>query len=138
MKRNRKSIPVAERVYRRTSIDDKTDCWNWLGGKNNLGYGLIRDGDRMRTTHRVSYEANKGSIPHNLVVCHSCDNPSCVNPDHLWLGTMADNMQDMISKGRQRISPKLHTQWRHKRMLCPHCARDMPANSYARCHALCR
>lgn len=70
-------------------------CWEWRGGTTK-GYGTYRD----KSAHRVSYERYKGPIPPGMIVCHSCDNPSCVNPDHLWAGTYSDNANDMWSKGR--------------------------------------
>jgi len=128
----KKGLPLKQKLYSKIIIDEKTDCWNWQGGKNNIGYGLIRDGKRMRTTHRVSYELNNGQIPTNLVVCHKCDNPKCINPDHLWVGTRKDNTQDMMKKGRHKSNPDLN--WKQKRTVCEHCNKDVAVNVYSRCH----
>lgn len=78
------------------------ECWEWLGGKDRHGYGQFRTEKKQHKTmaHRFSYEIHIGPIPDGMKVCHSCDNPSCVNPDHLWVGTQADNVRDMIAKGR--------------------------------------
>lgn len=77
------------------------DCWNWLGSKNRGGYGLFSSvNDRHGTAHRVSYKLFKGEIPENMQVCHTCDNPACVKPAHLWLGTTQDNKKDQLNKGR--------------------------------------
>lgn len=77
------------------------ECWEWVGAKNH-GYGVLSRGGRNGANvlaHRMSYEINCGD-PGGLVVCHRCDNPSCVRPDHLFLGTQMDNMKDMHKKGR--------------------------------------
>jgi hypothetical protein len=82
-------------------------CWSWLGPKNRRGYGMIGSSllSAFRTSsHRFSYELHKGKIPDGLFVCHKCDNPECTNPDHLFLGTPLDNMQDKIKKGRQKVA----------------------------------
>lgn len=81
--------------------DDLKDCWIWTGAKSEDGYGWFGMHRKTRMAHRVSYELFVDEIPDNLFVCHSCDNPGCVNPAHLWLGTNQDNMNDMISKNRQ-------------------------------------
>lgn len=81
---------------------DKTDeCWTWTGGRINGGYGCFSvDGETNVAAHRFSYQLHNGEIPAGLVVCHRCDNPPCVRPDHLFLGTQLDNVRDMFSKGR--------------------------------------
>jgi hypothetical protein len=92
---------LIERLLDKIEINNTTGCWEFKGGKNNLGYGMIRDEKKMRTAHRVSYEEHSQiKIPKHLVVMHSCDNPCCVNPQHLSLGTRSDNTRDMINKGR--------------------------------------
>jgi hypothetical protein len=75
-------------------------CWVWKGTKNWYSYGKFRHNNKMYRAHRFSYELFKDKIPHGKIVCHSCDYTSCVNPDHLWIGTMKENVQDMIKKGR--------------------------------------
>lgn len=79
---------------------DLNPCWLWLGSKNDSGYGILRINRKTISTHRYSYIIHKGFIPLGMKVCHSCDIPVCVNPDHLWLGTDADNAKDKALKGR--------------------------------------
>ena len=79
----------------------KTDtCWNWTGHKNKCGYGKITIDNTPALTHRYSYELHKGEIPAGLMICHACDNPSCVNPEHLYAGTHQDNARDMVVRNR--------------------------------------
>lgn len=76
-------------------------CWEWNGKTNKSGYGSIRFNGEIPYVHRLSYRLFINKIPKGLYVCHSCDNPPCCNPNHLWIGTHEDNMNDKISKNRQ-------------------------------------
>lgn len=76
-------------------------CWYWTGKCTPRGYGVIEIDKRAKLVHRVMYRQYI-SDPGDLSVCHKCDNPCCVNPNHLFLGTHTDNMQDMVKKGRRR------------------------------------
>lgn len=84
-----KFIPVPE-----------SGCWLWTGAVDDCGYGRIAVNKINRTAHRISWLLHKGDIPKNMCVCHVCDVPSCVNPNHLFLGTHASNMKDRDEKGR--------------------------------------
>ena len=80
-----------------------TRCRIWTGPVNGHrgGYGIVRADGKTKRTHRVAWELSKGAIPDGMLVCHRCDNPPCVNVDHLFLGTDSDNSRDMVAKGRQ-------------------------------------
>ena len=83
----------------------KTDsCWLWTAASHPFGYGVIRIDGKNRLAHRVMYELRNGPIPDGKYICHTCDNPACVNPEHLFIGTQKDNMQDCSQKGRARSS----------------------------------
>lgn len=77
-------------------------CWNWTARLDKDGYGSIKHNHKVLRAHRVSWQLFRGEIPEGMYACHSCDNPRCVKPSHLFLGTPADNMQDRDRKGRHR------------------------------------
>lgn len=91
-------------IEQRIAPDLNSGCWLWTGNTHPTGYGVIgvRKRDKLKNTfaHRASWFAHKGQDPGRLKVCHRCDTPACVNPDHLFLGTQKDNLRDMYAKGR--------------------------------------
>lgn len=81
------------------------ECWEWQGATSENGYGQFRVGDKTLQAHRVSWLLHFGPIPDGMCVCHKCDNRSCVKPGHFFLGTLLDNIQDKVNKGRQSKGP---------------------------------
>lgn len=94
----RKPQDVVSRFW--TKVDKSGECWHWLGHLDKSGYGQIRMNGKGIGAHRFSWQFTYGVIPTDLHVLHRCDNPRCVRPDHLFLGTNLDNVQDKVNKGR--------------------------------------
>ena len=98
--------PLEEKFWEKVDKITASPCWLWTGTKDKDGYGQFRDGKKQKKAHRVSWELHHPDepIPEGKFVCHNCnnpyDNPSCVNPDHLWIGAPKANSQDMVKKGR--------------------------------------
>ena len=111
MKSKRRKAFAANRDRKISSLRERFDakvcksphpngCWIWTAVKHKAGYGKILHNRKTLLAHRVSFELNRHQIPDGLLVLHHCDNPSCVNPDHLFLGTYSDNAKDRDAKGR--------------------------------------
>lgn len=83
-------------------VAKSTTCWEWTGGRDKRGYGRLNIGNVPHLAHRTSWEVHKGPIPTGGHILHKCDNPACVRPSHLFLGSHADNMADKMQKGRHR------------------------------------
>lgn len=107
---------ICKRARKRTDLRDRfatkyvvgqDGCWEWTAALDHWGYGHIHTGSeidgnrRMEKAHRVSWKLHRGPVAEDLCVLHHCDNPRCVNPDHLFLGTHADNTEDKKKKGRE-------------------------------------
>jgi len=94
----------------RKNIQWTPTCWIWTGNRLVTGYGQFRLTPHLKThkvlAHRMSWEIHNGPIPVGMFICHKCNNPPCVNPDHLYAGTQKDNMQDRIVSGRYGSQPK--------------------------------
>ena len=106
---NKTKLPVEQRFW--AKVDKSGDCWEWQGSKRKDGYGRFRISAQVHQAHRVVYELTYGSIPDGLLVRHTCDNPSCCNPEHLITGTDLDNSNDKVARGRDRY---VHGEAQHK------------------------
>lgn len=92
-------VTLTERLARNSALNAETGCIEWTASKRN-GYGRVHWDGKPRTVHRLAWAAAHGPIPAGFGVLHRCDNPACLNPDHLFIGTHKENMRDMKSKGR--------------------------------------
>ena len=92
------------KFYEKFIVDANTGCWNWTHSLNTGGYGRVYISGKHILAHRFSYEMFNGDFDKSMFVCHKCDNPICVNPDHLFIGTAKDNNHDMMAKGRHRTN----------------------------------
>jgi hypothetical protein len=143
-----KPRPVAARFWEKVQRREANECWLWTGALDSSGRGSMWIAGKRRHVSRVSYELNVGPIG-SLYVCHRCDNPRCVNPHRLFLGTHGDNMADAKSKGRMRNTfqtGKTHCKNGHPfdenntflvqgSRRCRQCARNRTHESYMRLHS---
>ena len=108
MTRANPSFTLAERLRHRGWTVTDSGCWEWSGGRSLKGYGGVWNGFKVESTHRVAYRVWVGEIPEGYVVRHKCDNPPCINPDHLEVGTHADNSRDMVDRKRNMSGANHH------------------------------
>lgn len=97
-------LTLEDRFWEKVDRKSSDECWNWLGGIHMNGYGGFNDGTKSMKAHRFSWILFYGEIPEGKLICHKCDNRKCVNPNHLFLGTQKDNIQDRIRKGRSKYA----------------------------------
>src|SRR5947208_683071 len=95
-----KRVKTTEERFHESYFKTSCGCWIWLGVAKHNGYGQIKVYKKYIRAHRLAYELFNGKIPLGSLICHTCDIPSCVNPEHLWLGTHVENALDMVKKGR--------------------------------------
>ena len=140
-----KELQCMVRLLNRVEPNER-GCWIFKGAKNYKGYGLIGiRASRCHAAHRVSYHIFKEPIPKGMHILHSCDVPACVNPEHLWVGTNQDNMDDMVRKRRSPGADRTHcrqgheftpentgTRWDNGHRECRRCRADIKMQNYYR------
>lgn len=106
------------------SVSLSNGCRVWLGARNRKYYGQIRVGGKLEACHRTMFKMIKGEIPKGIQICHTCDTPQCINPNHLWAGTNRENSHDMVAKGRshgqnKKSCPRGHPLSGSNLYMCP-------------------
>lgn len=96
-----RGIPLKARLEHHSIPEPNSGCLLWMGAVDLAGYGRLQWKGKARRAHRLAYEVHRGAVPPDRFVCHKCDNPGCIEPNHLFLGTPLDNNRDMMKKGRQ-------------------------------------
>jgi HNH endonuclease len=129
------SAAVVERFWDRSIPEPNTGCWLYAGNTNAAGYGITTIRQRRLFAHRFAYELAVGKIPSGMLICHRCDTPACVNPDHLFIGSGADNTHDMQRKGRGRGRFTGATHCSHGHEFTAENTHVVPGESKRRCKA---
>lgn len=106
-----------DRFWSFVDMSDIDGCWPWTGYRDKDGYGKFTYRKYSRPAHRIAYGISREDIPAGFFCCHSCDNPPCCNPDHLWIGTPKDNVDDRHRKGRDACGDKSGSRTHRERML---------------------
>lgn len=124
-----------ERFWAKVDIRGDGECWEWTASKSTYGYGRFTVNRKGRPATRIAWELfHKKPFPEGMLACHTCDNPGCVNPHHIWPGTQSDNINDCVAKGRHKSLPKEYCKRGHKmsdanrlpsnKSQCRECARN--------------
>lgn len=123
-------IPLEQRFWEKVDKRGPNECWPWMGSAHARGYGQIWVNGRLEKATRVSWSLKNGKpFPRHLDACHTCDNPNCVNPSHIWPGTMSDNIKDAYRKGRVVLKPRRKEDY-PVRLVCPNGHRMTDENTY--------
>lgn len=127
---------IAPRFWSKTEVTWPSKCWNWRGPKYHFGHGVFAFRRKPARAHRISWIIANGEIPEGQLVLHKCDNPACVNPNHLYLGSSKDNNRDMVNRGRQytrkgiaykftfEIAKKIRARYKAEKISCEKLARE--------------
>ena len=131
------SISLIDRIIENSIPITESGCWIWLKATDKDGYGLIKVNRIMKRVHRLSYEIFKENIPSGMLICHKCDTPPCLNPEHLFIGTIQDNGQDYSNKktvckrGHAKSSGNIYYERKNNHKHCRICTRERMRRRYA-------
>ena len=103
----KEKMPLETRFWSKVDIKGNDECWEWKARRNHKGYGVFKNKGKSEQAHRIAWKLTHGEIPVGTFILHTCDNPPCNNPSHLWNGTNDDNMKDMVKKNRQAKGEKV-------------------------------
>jgi hypothetical protein len=104
----------SKRFWAKVNKKADDECWEWTAAKSSKGYGQFALNKIAKSTHRISYIIHKGEIPDGLMICHTCNNPPCINPNHLYAGTSSDNMEQSVREMRHHEQSKTHCKNGHE------------------------
>jgi len=114
------SRPMGRTLLQRfwARVKKSSGCWEWIGGRDAAGYGALNVQGAILRVHVLSYWLHHGAIPTGKIICHHCDNPPCVNPSHIYAGTVSSNTRDMIARGRAAPQVGHVREWAERKRRC--------------------